>query len=119
MRRTQIRQDAENPDHPQTPHRKHPLAPDRHGEIVREQAATDRQQGMSPNEHRRTITQTPREALKIFCAGDVATRVEFSSDFVNWVPGVTFTNTPFLLEVRDPDPATLHPKRFTRIRANR
>ncbi len=51
--------------------------------------------------------------------GDVATRVEFSSDFVNWVPGVTFTNTPLLLEVRDPDPATLHPKRFTRIRANR
>jgi hypothetical protein len=51
--------------------------------------------------------------------GDVTAGVEFSSDFVNWVPGVTFASSPFLLEVRDPDPAALHPKRFTRIRANR
>jgi hypothetical protein len=51
--------------------------------------------------------------------GDVSTRVEFSSDLLNWVPGVKFTDTPFLLEVRDPLPASGRTKRFTRIRANR
>jgi hypothetical protein len=51
--------------------------------------------------------------------GDVSTSVEFSSDFINWVPGVNVTNTPFLLEARDPDPAASHPKRFARIRASR
>ena len=51
--------------------------------------------------------------------GDVATRVEFSSDLINWVPGVTVTDTPFRLEVRDPFPAAGQPERFTRIRANR
>jgi hypothetical protein len=32
---------------------------------------------------------------------------------------VTITNSPFLLEVRDPFPAAGQPKRFTRIHANR
>ena len=51
--------------------------------------------------------------------GDVSAHIEFSSDFIHWVPGVDVTRTPFLLEVRDPDPAANHPKRFTRIRASR
>jgi hypothetical protein len=51
--------------------------------------------------------------------GDVAARVEFSSDLRNWVPGVKIIDTPFLLEVRDPIPAAGQPKRFTRIHANR
>ncbi|GAA5478058.1 Ig-like domain-containing protein [Haloferula helveola] len=45
--------------------------------------------------------------------------VEFTSDFVTWVPGVILTDTPFLLDVRDPDPASLHQKRFARIRGER
>jgi hypothetical protein len=51
--------------------------------------------------------------------GDVSTHVEFSPDLNQWVPGVNVTNTPFLLEIRDPDPAADHAKRFTRIRASR
>ena len=52
-------------------------------------------------------------------SGDVSTRVEFSSDLMNWVRGVEVSNTPFLLEVRDPIPADGQPKRFTRIGASR
>jgi hypothetical protein len=50
---------------------------------------------------------------------DVAAGVEFSSDFIHWVPGVNVTNAPFLLEVRDPDAAANHPKRFSRIHVHR
>lgn len=42
--------------------------------------------------------------------------IEYSSDLTNWVPGTLLSNTPFLLEARDPLPAT-HSKRFVRIRA--
>lgn len=45
--------------------------------------------------------------------------IEFSSDFITWVPGILITNTPYLLEARDPDPAISHAKRFVRIRAQR
>jgi len=51
--------------------------------------------------------------------GDVSLNIEFSSNLTHWAPGVNVTNTPFLLEIRDPDPAADHPKRFTRIRAKR
>jgi hypothetical protein len=51
--------------------------------------------------------------------GDVTAGVEFSSDLMQWVPGVNVAATPFLLEVRDPDPAATHPNRFTRIHAKR
>jgi hypothetical protein len=51
--------------------------------------------------------------------GDAAVGVEFSSDLIHWVPGVNVSNTPFLLEVRDPTPAAGQPERFTRIRASR
>lgn len=51
--------------------------------------------------------------------GDSSAAVDFSSDLIHWVPGVNVTNTPFLLEVRDPDPASGQPNRFTRIRASR
>lgn len=50
---------------------------------------------------------------------DASVIVEFSSDMSHWTPGVVLTNTAFLLEVRDPDTAISHPKRFTRIRAQR
>ncbi|MEY3897559.1 MAG: hypothetical protein RLZZ214_3080 [Verrucomicrobiota bacterium] len=42
--------------------------------------------------------------------------IEYSSDLMNWVPGTPLSNTPFLLEARDPTPATTA-KRFVRIRA--
>jgi hypothetical protein len=51
--------------------------------------------------------------------GDASTAVDFSSDLIHWDSGVTITNSPFLLEVRDPFPAAGQPKRFTRIHANR
>jgi len=51
--------------------------------------------------------------------GDTSTAVDFSSDLLHWDPGVVLTNSPFLLEVRDPFPAAEQPKRFTRIRASR
>jgi hypothetical protein len=50
---------------------------------------------------------------------DAATVIDFSSDLIHWDPGVTITNSPFLLEARDPFPAAGQPKRFTRIRASR
>lgn len=50
---------------------------------------------------------------------DASVIVEFSSDMVTWTPGVVITNTAFLLEVRDSDPAAAHRSRFTRIRALR
>jgi hypothetical protein len=50
---------------------------------------------------------------------DVAAGVEFSSDFIHWVPGVNVTNAPFLLEVRDPDAPANQPKRFSRIHVSR
>ncbi len=43
--------------------------------------------------------------------------IEYSSDLTNWIPGTLLSNTPFLLEARDPDPAITHGKRFVRIRA--
>lgn len=51
--------------------------------------------------------------------GDASAAVDFSSDLIHWDSGVTITNSPFLLEVRDPLPASGQPKRFTRIHANR
>jgi hypothetical protein len=51
--------------------------------------------------------------------GDAATEVDFSSDLIHREPGVTITNSPFLLEVRDTFPTSGQPKRFTRIRASR
>ncbi len=48
--------------------------------------------------------------------GDSTPVIEYSSDLMNWVPGTLLSNTPFLLEARDPDPATVA-KRFVRIRA--
>ncbi len=51
--------------------------------------------------------------------GDVAVVVEFSSDFETWVPGVILTDTDFVLDVRDPDPAALHGARFVRVRVER
>jgi hypothetical protein len=50
---------------------------------------------------------------------DAAVQVEFSSDLIHWAQGVTVSNTPFLLEVRDPSPAAGQAKSFTRIRASR
>ncbi|MEO8615649.1 MAG: Ig-like domain-containing protein [Luteolibacter sp.] len=49
--------------------------------------------------------------------GDATPVIEYSSDLTNWVPGTLLSNTPFLLEARDPDPAITHAKRFVRIRA--
>jgi hypothetical protein len=51
--------------------------------------------------------------------GDASAVIEFSSDFSHWVPGVLISNTPFLLEARDPDPDFVHAKRFVRVRAQR
>lgn len=51
--------------------------------------------------------------------GDVTAGVEFSSDLIQWVPGVNVATTPFLLEVRDPAPAANHSNRFTHIHAKR
>jgi cytochrome c5 len=48
--------------------------------------------------------------------GDSIPVIEYSSDLRNWVPGTLLSNTPFLLEARDPNPATAA-KRFVRIRA--
>jgi hypothetical protein len=50
---------------------------------------------------------------------DVSSEVEFSSDMNHWSPGVSLTNSPFLLEVRDPAPAATNARRFVRIRASR
>ena len=50
---------------------------------------------------------------------DASAVIEFSSDFTHWYPGVLISDTPFLLEARDPDPDFVHPKRFVRVRANR
>lgn len=49
--------------------------------------------------------------------GDSTPVIEYSSDLTSWVPGTLLSNTPFLLEARDPDPAISHAKRFVRIRA--
>ena len=43
--------------------------------------------------------------------------IELSTDLTSWVTGTLLSNTPFLLEARDPDPAISHAKRFVRIRA--
>ncbi len=48
---------------------------------------------------------------------DATPVIEYSSDLTSWVPGTLLSNTPFLLEARDPDPAISHAKRFVRIRA--
>lgn len=48
--------------------------------------------------------------------GDSAAIIEYSSDLMNWTPGTLLSNTPFLLEARDPNPATAA-KRFVRIHA--
>jgi hypothetical protein len=48
--------------------------------------------------------------------GDSTPVIEYSSDLMNWTPGTLLSNTPFLLEARDPNPATAA-KRFVRIRA--
>ncbi|MEX1116857.1 MAG: hypothetical protein WEB53_16540 [Akkermansiaceae bacterium] len=48
--------------------------------------------------------------------GDSTFVIEYSSDLMNWVPRSWSPNTPFLLEARDPNPATVS-KRFVRIRA--
>lgn len=45
--------------------------------------------------------------------------VEFSSDLVNWVPGVVLVDTDFVVDVRDPDETALHPTRVVRVRAER
>ncbi|MCB1130108.1 MAG: hypothetical protein KDN05_03200, partial [Verrucomicrobiae bacterium] len=51
--------------------------------------------------------------------GDSAVVVEFSSDFVDWVAGVVMVDSDFVLDVRDPAPASAHEKRFVRVRAER
>jgi hypothetical protein len=48
-----------------------------------------------------------------------ATQVEFGTDLIHWTLGVNVPNTTFLLEVRDPLPASGQPKSFTRIHASR
>jgi hypothetical protein len=50
---------------------------------------------------------------------DATAIIEYSSDLNHWVPGTILTNTAFLLEARDPDPAISHAERFIRIRARR
>lgn len=50
---------------------------------------------------------------------DATAIIEYSSDLNHWVPGTVLSNTPFLLEARDPDPAVSHAGRFVRIRAQR
>ncbi|MBC8127187.1 MAG: hypothetical protein H8M99_08610 [Gloeobacteraceae cyanobacterium ES-bin-144] len=50
---------------------------------------------------------------------DATAIIEYSSDLKSWVAGTLITNTPFLLEARDPDPALAHAKRFVRVRAAR
>ena len=50
---------------------------------------------------------------------DATVIIEYSSDLERWVPGTILTNSPFLLEARDPDPAIGHAERFVRIRAKR
>jgi hypothetical protein len=50
---------------------------------------------------------------------DASAVIEFSSDLNHWVPGVVISNTPFLLEARDPNPGYVDPKRFVRVRAQR
>jgi hypothetical protein len=51
--------------------------------------------------------------------GDASVVVEFSSDLVQWVPGVVMTSTDFVLDVRDPEPASGHSRRMVRVRAER
>ncbi|MCP5532628.1 MAG: hypothetical protein H7A49_09410 [Akkermansiaceae bacterium] len=51
--------------------------------------------------------------------GDTSVIVEFSSDFVEWVAGVVMIDSDFVLDVRDPSPASAHEKRFVRVRAER
>lgn len=70
----------------------------------------------------KTISGTQYLTLSIpryTAPSDASVIVEFSSDMVTWTPGVVITNTAFLLEVRDSDPAAAHRSRFTRIRALR
>jgi hypothetical protein len=50
---------------------------------------------------------------------DASVQVDFSTDLIHWSPGVNVSNTPFMLEVRDPSPAAGQPRNFTRIRASR
>ena len=56
---------------------------------------------------------------RFLAPSDATAIIEYSSNLQNWVPGVILTNTPFILEVRDPDPALSHAERFVRIRADR
>jgi hypothetical protein len=50
---------------------------------------------------------------------DSSVGVEFSSNGSGWVPGVKITDTPFLLEFRDPEPASIHAHRMARIWGSR
>jgi hypothetical protein len=56
---------------------------------------------------------------RFLAPSDATAIIEFSSNLESWVPGVILTNTPFILETRDPDPALSHAGRFVRIRAVR
>jgi hypothetical protein len=50
---------------------------------------------------------------------DVVTTVEYSSDFLNWVPATVIASTPWSLDVRDPQPASENARRFVRVKASR
>jgi hypothetical protein len=49
----------------------------------------------------------------------VATGIEVSSDLINWTPATITTNTPWLLEARDPVPANVSASRFIRLKVTR
>jgi len=51
--------------------------------------------------------------------GDVALAIEVSSDLTTWQPATIMTNTPWLLEARDPLPANGAAHRFIRLKATR
>jgi hypothetical protein len=56
---------------------------------------------------------------RAFAPSDVATRIEVSSDMHTWLPATITTNTPWLLEARDPLPASVSTSRFIRLKVTR
>lgn len=56
---------------------------------------------------------------RAFAPSDVATGIEVSSDMHTWLPATITTNTQWLLEARDPLPASVSTNRFIRLKVTR
>jgi len=87
--------------------------------------------GLSPDFPSLTTVNTPAFAIvsgqsylslsvpRALAPGDVALSIEVSPDLATWQPATVFTNTPWLLEARDPVPASNAGRRFIRLKATR